>query len=168
MGKIANIKGQKFGRLTAVRSLGLDKHYKMRWFCRCDCGGSTVTGVTTLRRGRSQSCGCWQKERASKANQTHRETLNRQSTPEYRAWASILRRCYNKNTADYPNYGGRGIKVHFSWRKSYLTFLAHVGRRPSNKYSIDRIDNDGNYRPGNVRWATRKQQNNNTRVHKGE
>jgi hypothetical protein len=76
---------------------------------------------------------------------------------------SMLRRCYNKNTRDYPNYGGRGIKVCREWQTSYPKFLAHVGRRPSIKHSIDRIDNDGNYRPGNIRWALKKQQNRNQR-----
>jgi hypothetical protein len=164
MGKIANLKGQKFGRLIAVRTLGLDKHHKMRWLCRCVCGGRTIAHVTTLRRGSSQSCGCLQKERASEANLRHGESWSRKDTPEYRAWVSMIRRCYNKNTLDYPNYGGRGIKVYRAWRKSYLKFLAHIGRRPSQWHSIDRIDNDGNYRPGNVQWATKKQQNNNTRT----
>lgn len=76
--KLVDIKGQKFGRLTAVRSLGLDKHHKSRWLCRCECGGTTITGVTSLRKGATQSCGCYQKERASEANKKHIPTLSKE------------------------------------------------------------------------------------------
>ena len=75
----------------------------------------------------------------------------------------MLTRCYKAHVREYPNYGGRGIRVCDEWRKSFESFYAHVGPRPSLKYSIDRIDNDGHYEPGNVRWATRSQQNSNTR-----
>lgn len=83
--------------------------------------------------------------------------------PEYHAWKGMIKRCTNKKNRGWPNYGGRGITVCERWRESYLTFLADVGRRPSSKHSLDRIANDGNYEPGNVRWATRKQQINNRR-----
>ena len=160
MGRIIDIKGQRFGRLTAVQMLGLDQHHKTRWLCRCDCGGETITTITTLRRGSSQSCGCFQRERAGDANRTHGAS---RLEIEYRTWSSMIRRCHNPNTKDFKNYGGRGIKVCPEWRASYPAFLTHVGRRPSPGHSIDRINNDGDYCPGNVRWVTRAEQMRNKR-----
>ncbi len=88
----------------------------------------------------------------------------REHTREYRAWASMKQRCHNPRTPAYPNYGGRGIEVCQSWRDSFEAFLADVGLRPSPKHSLDRIDNDGNYEPGNVRWANWDQQAANRRA----
>lgn len=81
-------------------------------------------------------------------------------------WNAILNRCTNPNDSAYKNYGGRGIKVCDRWRESYQNFLADLGPKPSKKHSIDRINNDGHYEPGNVKWATRIQQQNNTRTNK--
>jgi hypothetical protein len=84
-------------------------------------------------------------------------------SPEYRAWKAMIERCENPRCKFYRNYGGRGISVHASWRKSFATFLADTGNRPTDKHSLDRIDNDRGYEPGNVRWALRCQQNRNRR-----
>lgn len=102
----------------------------------------------------------------------HGESIGR-GTAEFQAWAGMVSRCSNPNGGDYPNYGGRGIRVCKEWQDSYLAFLGHVGRKPSPQHSLDRIDNDGNYEPGNVRWATRAEQNLNRRnnrlvTHNGE
>ena len=85
----------------------------------------------------------------------------KQPTPEYRAWFGIRQRCYNENIKGYYRYGGRGIFVCDRWMNSYEAFLEDMGRRPSSKHSIDRIDNDGNYTPSNCGWATRTEQNRN-------
>lgn len=87
-------------------------------------------------------------------------------TPEYKAWQAMIVRCHVPGSQNYRNYGARGIRVDSEWRRSFVAFYEHVGPRPSTKHSIDRIDNDGNYEPGNVRWATVAQQKDNTRIAK--
>lgn len=87
-------------------------------------------------------------------------------TPEYRAWAEAIRRCENPRNPGFANYGGRGIKMAPEWRHDFAAFFAHIGPRPGSLYTLDRIDNGGNYEPGNVRWATYKVQANNTRRNK--
>jgi|SRR5579872_1036934 len=88
---------------------------------------------------------------------------NTKSTPEYRSWCSMKGRCFNENNHAYPNYGGRGITVCDQWKDDFLAFFNYMGKKPDNKYSIDRINNDGNYEPGNVRWADSRTQNKNRR-----
>lgn len=85
-------------------------------------------------------------------------------TPEYKAWRGMMDRCYRPEICSYPRYGGRGISVYKTWRNDFDAFLSHIGPRPSKDHSVDRINNDGNYAPGNVRWATRTQQQHNTRA----
>lgn len=98
-----------------------------------------------------------------KKTEQHGESLRNQVTPEYKAWKDIIQRCTNPKNKRWDCYGGRGIKICHEWRQSYKSFLAHVGRRPSPKHSIDRIDNNGHYEPGNVRWTTHTQQLRNMR-----
>lgn len=94
-------------------------------------------------------------------NETHGNTKHKQVTPEYQTWIEIKRRCHDSTRHDYPRYGGRGIKVCYEWLISFQAFLNHVGKRPSKNHSLDRINSNRGYEPGNCRWATRKEQGRN-------
>lgn len=161
--------GDKFGRLTVLAAAPSAPNYLKRWRCRCDCGGEAVVLQGALRNGQTASCGCLQRERtavaAKQANMQHGESSNSlgKVTPEYRAWSGMIQRCHSPRHRSYKHYGARGIRVCDSWRRSYPNFLRDVGRRPSSSHSLDRIKNELGYEPGNVRWATDTQQNNNTR-----
>lgn len=130
------------------------------WNCVCECGTHRAVSGTSLIRGSSKSCGCFNRERAIECSTKHGKC----HTPEYRVWKKLLRRCYEQNDKSYHNYGGRGIAVCDQWRNSFESFINDMGTRPSKNHSIDRIDNDGNYEPNNCRWATPKQQSRNRRV----
>lgn len=151
--------GTVFGRWTVLAPAKRDKHGRKRFLCRCDCGVEKLVAGTYLRHGKSQSCGCLQRERAPGAPIKH----GMAGTPEYRAWQQMRQRCSNRRHVEWRNYGGRGICVCKEWDQSFQAFYEHVGPRPSSQHSLDRIDNDGNYEPGNVRWATASEQRRNQR-----
>lgn len=163
--RLIDLEGMKFGRLTVVgRAIDMSaKRKEARWKCVCDCGHEIVVSGYGLRSGHTKSCGCYQLEKALATSIKHGETKGGISTDEYKIWAGAKRRCTDKTYKGYKNYGGRGIKMCNEWRDNFSKFIEEVGRRPGNEYSIDRIDNDGDYEPGNVRWATRSQQNKNRR-----
>lgn len=145
-----DISGQRFGRWEVMsRAKG------SKWHCRCDCGAERVVTGSSLKLGKSQSCGCYSRERST--------THGMERTSIYNIWAHMLRRCTNPNASSYAHYGGRGIKVCDRWR-SFENFYADMGDRPTSGHSLDRINNNGNYEPGNVRWATAKQNIRNRRT----
>lgn len=147
----------KLHELFVIRKLKKSPFHKSSaWLCHCDCGRYTIKPRNAMIQGHVKSCGC-RKERA-------RKTLNGLSrTSEYRAWQGMKARCSEKTLKCYYRYGGRGIVVCERWLDSLENFIADVGKRPSPKHSIERIDNDGNYEPDNVCWATKETQQNNTR-----
>lgn len=158
--------GARFGRLTILGRV--QRHGQGGYFdCACDCGGKTITSTSKLRSGHTSSCGCLRYERlkASRKNEKHgcSRNKNRRGSDEYVVWQGMKRRCTDPNNKRYKDYGGRGIRVCAEWLHSFEAFLAHAGKRPSMEHTIDRINNDGHYEPGNVRWVTRAEQNRNKR-----
>ncbi len=165
MGPINHV-GERFGRLTVLRIADERKYGQLCFVCRCDCGTEKTMTGSDLRTGRTRSCGCLRREKGierGKASRRHGEASKGKETPEYRAWANMISRCHNSNHIQFANYGGRGIVVCDRWRSSYESFLSDMGRRPDRFHTLDRIDNDGVYRPQNCRWTTWQQQNNNQR-----
>lgn len=152
--------GKVFGRLTVQSYAGADKHRQSLWRAVCACGALVVVRRKALSDGTKRSCGCDSRRRAVREKIVEQKVIPRSRRPEYRIWMSMKMRCA---PGGHPRYAGRGIRVHPEWEKSFDTWFAYMGPRPSDQHSIDRKDNDGHYEPGNVRWATRVQQANNVR-----
>lgn len=154
--------GTKFNRLTLIKELPRRNERRMGLFL-CECGKTTAGAIHDVRYGHKNSCGCYCARRTRETSTIHGETINRSKSAEYSAWCSMRDRCYRERNAEYHNYGGRGIRVCQRWLNSFSDFLEDVGRRPSPRHSIDRIDVNGDYEPSNVRWATDSQQVRNQR-----
>lgn len=165
LGKISNIQGKVFGRLTALSVAGRASNRKVIWECRCECGALAYPQGDSLRNGNTKSCGCLVKEsgrlniaKAQAASLTHGESINQLKSPEYKSWQAMKSRCYNPNSTGFHSYGGRGIKVCDQWVNDFSQFLSDMGRRPSTAHTLDRIEGDAGYNPSNCRWATPMEQ----------
>ncbi len=152
--------GQKFYRWTIIKTYANQKKRASFYLCVCDCGTKQRVLDRTLRYSYSKSCGCLSAEMAAdrlkKQNTIHGMT----GSPEFHAWQAMRFRCENKKYSLFHRYGGRGIKVCKRWEK-FENFYKDMGPRPKNKQSLDRINSDGNYEPGNCRWANWREQQNN-------
>lgn len=159
--------GDRFGQLVLITKAKSGERGESRWWCRCDCGNEKEIRQKSLCEGLSRSCGCVHRTIAKRLFTIHGHCVGNRRSPEHNSWHAMIERCENKRSVKYKDYGGRGIKVHLLWRQSFQCFLSYlkstIGLRLSPKHSIDRINNDGNYEPGNIRWATQQQQQNNKR-----
>ena len=162
MGNLIDMIGRKYHRLTVKRRALNDSQGSAYWLCVCDCGVLTKVKGSSLRHGRIKSCGCLQLELVIKNNKLRTTHGESKKTPEYSTWAAMKNRCLNSNNNAYKYYGGRGISVCDRWLK-FEHFLEDMGRKPTAKHSIERIENNKGYYPDNCKWATMEEQCNNQR-----
>lgn len=164
----SKLTGTKFYHLTVIYPLPDYRGGKV-WRCSCTCGKMVTVKEKDLRRAKVSSCGCLPP--ISRSTRNYGEsfvTHGMSGSSEWHAWVNLRQRCNNTNNVNYKDYGGRGIKVCDRWNTSFENFIADMGRKPDPKLSIDRIKTDGDYEPGNCRWATAKQQYDNRRVVNGD
>lgn len=158
MSSIGDLSGLRFGKLFVHEQTPTrNPAGEIQWVCSCDCGNLTTVRGYSLRRGSTSSYGCARGENGKHAWTTHGKT----DTREYGSWISMISRCTNKENQAYAYYGGRGIRVCARWLNSVDDFIKDVGLCPGPGYTLDRIENDGDYEPGNCRWATKEEQSNN-------
>lgn len=145
-----DLSGQRFGKWSCLWPAPSTR--RMAWVVQCDCGTVRVVTSTSLRQGRSTTCGCGRlTHRAGLSNDVYKATRR-----EYCSWQNMLDRCYNPKSANWKYYGAKGRKVCDRWRGSFTDFLADMGRPPNT--TLDRKDTTGNYEPENCRWATQAEQ----------
>lgn len=169
MARAIDLTGKKFGRLTVLERYQPTPRQAAEWIikygqcalwrCQCDCGREKIAPGDPLKRGNTQSCGCLQRERASKACTRH----GMSHEPEYKAWQQAKQRCFDANHPSFKNYGERGITMYPQWIHDFKAFLADVGHKPKGRWILDRIDNDRGYEPGNLHWTSYLQSNRNKR-----
>lgn len=160
--------GKSFGRWTILSSSNTPPGRGTRKYviCKCSCGIVATRELRKLTSGHSKSCGCFKVDKSKLTPLIHgcaRRERNHKCTPEYECWQKIKSRCLRKSDKSYSRYGGRGIQIYPPWVSDFVLFYEHIGPKPTPNHSIDRINNEGNYEPVNVRWALREQQANNKR-----
>ena len=166
--KLKDLTGSKFGRLTVIERQGSNKHGRPLWLCECECKKRIIKSSQALISSHTQSCGCLRMEVLNKSHTKH----GLKGTRLYEIWKSMKKRCCNPKQTNYKNYGGRGITVCDEWKKDFQAFydwaMAHGydANASRGECTIDRIDANGNYCPGNCRWITIAEQQRNKRNNK--
>lgn len=161
MSKKIEMAGKRFGRLIVIEEAGKDKHGHLMWRCLCDCGAERKVDGLNLRAGRTQSCGCYQRDIVKEHNTKHGLAHH----PIYTVWRNMLQRCYLPTNVSYENYGERGIMVCSEWKNSPIKFIDWAELNGWQMgLEIDRYDNDQGYCPDNCRFVTRSDNELNTRL----
>ena len=164
MGTLLDLTGSRFGRLAVLARTGTKRGRPM-WLCMCDCGKFPEVSGENLRGGITTSCGCYHAERLSTVSKAVNTKHGMSKSKTYSIWANMKDRCHNPNNHAFDLYGGRGIQVCDRWRESFQAFVDDMGEQPPG-LTLDRIDVNGNYEPGNCRWTTWHVQANNKRTSK--
>ena len=159
--KPVQLKGNRYGMLEVLEE-GPKIKGKRTWNCICDCGNTSIVQTSNLTSGKTQTCGC---SRFWKGEKSHGIKHGGSRTYIYNLWMNIKQRCLNSNCRDYQYYGAKGKTIYSPWIDDFESFrdyiLNNLGERPAKTYTLDRIDNEGNYEPGNIRWDTKKVQSTN-------